>query len=114
MFLTDLDTRDIGRGLSILIAELHYQLPDSKDIICVPVGFKTDFASIPQGMRWLVTGQDDTRKPSVVHDYLYQRKIGTRDWADKVFLWGMRDCGVSAWKRYLCYAAVRAFGWLAR
>lgn len=114
MFLTDLDTRDIGNGISILIAELHYRIPDTSDIICVPIGFETDFASIPQGMRWLITGQDNTRKPSVVHDYLYRRKIGSREFADRVFLLGMEDAGVSWWKRRLCYAAVRAFGWIAR
>jgi uncharacterized protein Usg len=114
MFLTDLDTRDIGNGLSILIAELHYRIPGTESIIAVPIGFETDFASIPQGFRWLITWQDNTRKPSVVHDYLYRRKIGTREWADKIFLLGMKDAGVSAWKRWLCYSAVRTFGWAAR
>ena len=68
----------------MLIAELLYRLPGSKDIIKVPVGFKTDFASVPRAMRWLITGQDDTRKPAVVHDYLYRRRVGARDWADCV------------------------------
>lgn len=112
MFLTELDTRAISRGRAMLIAELLYRLPGGKDIIKVPVGFKTDFASVPRAMRWLITGQDDTRKPAVVHDYLYRRRIGARDWADWVFLVAMKDEGVSRWKRWTCYAAVRSFGWI--
>lgn len=114
MFLTELDTRVSSGGSFVLLAELHYRIPDTSDVILVPIGFRTDFASIPRGLRWLITGQDDTRKPSVIHDYLYNKKIGERAWADKIFLMAMKDEGVSLWKRYTCYAAVRSFGWIIR
>ena len=46
IFLTPLETRDCGDGLRILTAPLKYIDPDGT-LITVPVGFKTDFASIP-------------------------------------------------------------------
>jgi hypothetical protein len=114
MFLTSLKVEAISDGKWVLLHELHYQVQGSKDIIVAPRGFVTDLASIPRGMRWFVTGQDETRAPSVIHDYLYQRRIGERGWADWVFLVAMKDEGVGLVTRWACYYAVRAFGWAAR
>lgn len=80
--------------------------------IVVPVGFSTDFASIPRAFRFLFTGHDRTRQAAVIHDYLYRKRIGTRKRADEVFLQAMEDAQVPRWKRYTMYAAVRAGGWL--
>lgn len=114
MFLTSLKAEAISDGKWVLLNELHYQVRGSKHIIIAPIGFVTDLASIPRGMRWFVTGHDETRAPSVIHDYLYQRRIGERSWADWVFLVAMKDEGVAFFTRWACYYAVRAFGWIAR
>ena len=82
-------------------------------IITVPPFFRTDFASIPRGLRWLVTGHNKTRKPAVIHDYLYHFGIGKRKEADQIFRTALEEEGVPRWKRNLCYWAVRAFGGLS-
>ncbi len=46
VFLSDLDTRDRGNGKRMLVSRLDYVDCDGK-LIQVPVGFETDFASIP-------------------------------------------------------------------
>jgi hypothetical protein len=48
----------------------------------------------------------------MVHDWLYWKQDRSRAEADGIFLEGMSLLGVAAWKKYLMYVAVRAFGWL--
>ena len=109
MFPTELDVRVIPGGQYLLLSPFVYAHENGGQIR-VPKGFKTDFASIPRGFRWLVTGHDGTRKPAVIHDYLYRNGAGNRKDADLVFRAAMRDTGVPAWKRNLCYWAVRMGG----
>lgn len=106
-YLSELDVRVVGGGNYKVLRAFLYQLPGSR-IITVPPGFITDFASIPRAFRWLVTGHGSTRKPAVVHDYLVRKKLVERKEADKIFLVAMEEAGVSAWKRWICYGAVRA------
>ncbi len=92
--------------------------------ISVPVGFVTDFASIPRVARIIIPKLGKWTKAAVIHDYLYQNsESGTRyetgyiKWsrkgADIVFRDAMADLGVVAWKRWVMWAAVRIGGWLA-
>ena len=46
IFITELETRDLCNGQRILTSPLKYIDPDGR-LITVPVGFQTDFASIP-------------------------------------------------------------------
>ncbi len=86
----------------------------SKGFLCeavthVPVGFLTDFASIPWLARVIIPKLGKWTKASVVHDYHYQNGIPslTRAQADRCFLDGMKDLGVAKWQRALMYWAVR-------
>ena len=66
------------------------------DEVVVPVGFKTDGASIPRGFWWLI-GSPFTGKylrAALVHDYLYSVQITDRGVADRIMERGMRDDGV--------------------
>ena len=91
--------------------------------IAVPVGFVTDFASIPPIARLIIPKLGKWNKPAVIHDYIYQNHnvdisphksyIFNRWLADRIFLDGLEDSGVVKWKRYLMYWGVRLFGWLA-
>lgn len=74
----------------------------------VPMGFETDLASVPRAFRNLVSKVDGI-EASVIHDWLYDRRLVPRDVADKVFFELLRDA-VPAWKRWTMYAAVRTFG----
>jgi len=76
----------------------------------VPVGFTTDFASIPKWLRWLIPPTGLYGKAAVLHDWLYRTGIVSRRRADFIFLRAMRVLGVPKWKRRAMYRAVRAFG----
>ena len=82
--------------------------------ITVPVGFLTDFASIPKSV-WSLIGHPTGRygKAAVVHDYVYRTSClkYTRKQADQIFLEGMKVLEVGYLKRYSIYWAVRSFGW---
>ena len=77
----------------------------------VPAGFITDFASTPRIVWWLIPPFGLYLRASVLHDWLYANGTISRARADAIFLEGMKALGVSAWKRWVMYLAVRGFGW---
>lgn len=91
----------------------HIGGQDSGMAVVVPVGFKTDFASIPRLFWRILPPIGEYGKAAVVHDFLYASQTGSREWCDGVFLEAMTVLNVPAWKRYAMYHAVRFFGWLA-
>ena len=105
--------KGIGPYLFKTLAELSYTT--KKGVThTVPVDFVTDGASIPR-IFWSFIGSPFTgfyRRPSLIHDELYATQKFKRIYADRVFLEGMEDEGVSFWKRRLIYLAVRLRGWV--
>jgi len=83
-----------------------------RKVFKVPVGFETDFASIPKIFIPFLEWRDKFNKAAVVHDWLYHTKELPRKDADKVFLEAMLVLGIPKWKAYLFYLVVRLFGWL--
>lgn len=80
----------------------------------VPVGFYTDFASVPRIMPMAYACLGDTaHEPAVVHDWLYYAALTDRATADAVLLEAMKVKGMSAWRYYPIYWGVRAGGWAA-
>lgn len=64
--------------------------------VTVPIGFVTDFASIPR-IFWSLFRPDGLYTyPAIVHDYLYWTQTTSKDVADRVFRFGMEDIGVEA------------------
>lgn len=96
-----------------LVEPLEYHVGDenSSEIIRVPSGFVTDFASTPFGVRNIFPKDGPWTGASIVHDYLYQNKVYSRKKCDKVFLEAMKVCGVSWWRRRTMWLALRGFGW---
>jgi hypothetical protein len=86
-------------------------LNDKGDSFYVPPGFITDLASLPRIIRGLFNRNGRSRKPSVLHDYLYTEKMFTRKKCDQIF----RDClinaGIKKWQARLYYIGVRSGGW---
>ena len=107
----------------------------------VPVGFVTDFASVPRLtspiftlmailfilIGWTVLGvglliiisalswfrpYGKHNKAAVLHDYLYQMKLVSRKQADDIFKETMRELKVAPWRRFFMYWAVRFFAWI--
>ena len=79
------------------------------DCINVPVGYVSDFASVPRPFRWLIPKSGKYNRATVIHDYIY-----THQWhnipkcrADYIFYEAMGVDGVPKWKRKLMYWAVR-------
>lgn len=76
----------------------------------VPVGFVTDFASIPQ-VFWTMLPPDGLYTyPAIIHDYLYWEQFLSRDQSDLVLKLAMEDFKVNAAAREAIYAGVRAGG----
>jgi hypothetical protein len=101
-----------------------------RDTFTVPVGFKTDFATVPRFLHWLVLPYGAYTRAAVLHDYLLGELarwdrgnghvigIGVDDPApskppatsrdiDGIFRRAMRDLGVPWSKRWVMWAAVR-------
>lgn len=86
---------------------------DSSDVIDVPIGTYTDFASIPRLLWSILPRWGKYGNAAVIHDWLYWDQSRCRRDADFILLEGMEVLQVSAWKKFAIFWAVRAFGWLA-
>lgn len=113
-FLSPLDTRHTPGGEWQLLADFHARvtLPGGQQLdYVVPVGFLTDFASVPRlPVAYLLTA-DSAHEAAVLHDWLYKTQAG-RSFADRVFLHAMAAMGEPGWRRWLMYAGVRLGGWV--
>jgi len=84
---------------------------DRKYSYVVPVGFETDFASVPRALWWFISPTDyPALRASLLHDYLYRVGSCTREWADRLFYQKLIEDGMPKWKAWLMYMAVRLFG----
>ena len=124
-FTTPLDVRrlDTGNHWEVLAPfEFHLGSADGPECVRVPVGFITDFASIPFPIsRVFPPIGKDYDKPAVIHDALYllpyvQHVNGSlrrieRGEADRIFLEGMIVRSVSLITRRTIWSGVRAGGW---
>ncbi len=82
------------------------------EVVEVPAGAMTDFASIPRIFWAFLPPYWTYGRAAVIHDYLYMQDdhIYSRKEVDGIFLQGMLDLGVNKWKRTLMYGCVRVFG----
>ena len=113
-FTTPLIVEKTGERLWKIHRELIYYVGEenSADIIIVPVGFQTDFASVPS-LFWIILPPDGQYTASaVLHDWLYYTQTRTRLASDRIFLEAMKVLKVNIFKRLIMYRAVRAFSWI--
>lgn len=101
----------MGRQLwRVCIAPFEFQSDVAGEVISVPVGFITDFASIPSIVSWIFG--DIGHRASLPHDLEYSKKGRlTRELADKVLYEACVFSGIPEWKSKLIYAGVRLGGW---
>lgn len=113
-FLTELDVELLReangeRALWKLNSPLIWD-SDRIGIVTVPVGFETDFASVPRFFgTWLIFG-GLANKAAVVHDYLCRIRYPSKDIADAEFYDAMLVTGIPKWKAWTMYKAVSWFG----
>lgn len=101
-------------GEFILIAPLIYYSDILRRELTVPHGFKTDFASIPQLLQWLIQVNGKHRPAAVVHDYLCGREVQkmlgiTQRTADKVLREASQSLDVRGTQNAAMYLAVRVY-----
>ena len=108
------DFRPFSDGMHWIVRQtLIYRIGVSQDRITVPVGFVTDFASIPQALQSIIRANGPYILPAVVHDYLYWTQACTRAQADSVLMLGMIENQVRDLHRVAIHDAVRIAGGFA-
>lgn len=103
---------DGRRPIWRLIEPLVYVSAVARQEITVPVGFETDFASVPRlPLVYLLAG-NTAHEAAVLHDYLYRHPPHGLDrrTVDDVFYEAMTVTGEPRWRRVLMWLAVRTFG----
>jgi hypothetical protein len=92
-----------------LVDDLVYQ--GSWERFVVPAGFRTDFATVPRPVVWLVPRFGAYTLAAILHDWLCSEGIRsgavTSRQADGIFRRVMREAGVPVLRRWLMWAGVR-------
>jgi uncharacterized protein DUF1353 len=78
--------------------------------VTAPVGFVTDFASIPRVFWSLLRPDGEYAYAAVIHDYLYWTQDRPRETADTIFKFAMQDFSVGTVSANAIYRAVRVGG----
>jgi hypothetical protein len=82
--------------------------------LIIPVGFVTDFGSIPWFIpNWIANPQGKAKRAYVMHDYLYRTQIFTQLVSDALLNEGMIVEGVNWFQRFTVYRGLRLGGWVA-
>lgn len=91
-----------------LTKPLTYQ--GNTESFAAPVGFITNFASVPRLFWSILAPWGRHMKAAVMHDYFYRTGCVSRLDADRLFYRMMKQLGVSWWRRHTMYRTVRLFG----
>lgn len=88
----------------------------NKLVICVPKGYVWDLASVPRILWWLFPPDSDAELAFLIHDYLYENRIISKEFADnEMLLWskvlnGRKFISLRNIDNSLRYYAVKWFG----
>lgn len=93
--------------------EVRYEINNGGSLtFTVPAGYKTDFASTPRLIWWMIPPNGEHGRAAILHDYLYAHEdTCSRFLADALFREIMARLKVPLCKRVAMYYAVRVFGW---
>jgi len=113
-FPNELVVSEWGYGYFRVEKEFIFRDEEKNLEVTVPVGFITNFYSVPWYVREFVPKVLNSNGPAVVHDYLYSRKLTDEErlQADHVLLRAMElhPVPVRHWRRMAIFNAVRSFG----
>lgn len=114
-FTTELRVKQLDERWYELLEGFEYHVGEypSEEIITVPAGFITDFASVPKIFHGIIKPTGKHGKAAVIHDYCYATAIYGKVKSDLIFLEAMKVLNVSVWKRNIMYTAVVLFGFAA-
>ncbi|MDO7253907.1 DUF1353 domain-containing protein [Helicobacter cappadocius] len=112
-FTTSLKGEILDNGNLLITEEFDYYREENNDeVIKVPSGFESDFASVPFLFRIFVSPIGRHSKPAVLHDYLcelYHKGEVSRDFCDEVFNEAMKVKKVSSFHRIILFYGVRTY-----
>lgn len=113
-FLDSLITQEISDSIfEIADHPFRYQSDIAGRVFTVPIGFFTDYASVPRlGIIYAMLG-NTAHESSVVHDWAYFSAVVDRAMADDVLMEAMIVSGIPWWRRWPIFAGVRVGGWCA-
>jgi uncharacterized protein DUF1353 len=95
----------------ITVEDMQYVIGSTNDRIIVPMGFVTDFASIPQPLWSLgLSPHGQYSRAAVVHDYLYWAQGCTRAQSDRLLVVAMKESKVGTFDEFVVYQGVDEFG----
>ena len=92
-----------GIGLVKLVKEFSYYLEDGSDTITVPIGYETDFCSIPRFARPFFCTMGKSAKPALLHDWLLRNNDKR---ATKIFSEALKVAGISTVGRWIMVAFI--------
>ena len=105
------DERIKKRRVAVVLRDWFYCFPPTGEIIRVPAGYLTDFASIPPDFWWIVPPFGDQTEAAVVHDWLFAvGETGAYNHANKVFHYALVEQHVPVAKADAMYRIVETFG----
>ena len=101
----------IGRNRWKNLEEFEYHIGNypSEEVIVVPVGFETDFASVPRIFWPYISPIDLHAKAAIVHDYCYYYGLYDRKRCDEIFLEALKVLNIKRLKIWCIYRSVRVF-----
>lgn len=112
-FLSPLDVRKVATKPRVrwqLLQPLVFRAEEGASPYVVPAGFVTDFASVPRWpLAYLVAG-DKAHEAATLHDWLYTKRLVTREAADRLFRSAILAMGHSQLLAAAMHAAVRVGG----
>jgi len=112
------------RNKPFMVAKNSKIVLSNGDIMCIPKGYPTDYASVPKILKFFLEYVGREADGYIVHDYLYNfrgyrtsfRSLKhtpvTRKFADKEMAYQMKQLHSPKWRIFTYYIAVRLFGWL--
>jgi hypothetical protein len=108
-FTAPLTVTKIGERKWRVEREFSYHIGSegSLEVVTVPNGFETDFASVPRGLWNIIPPDGEYTQAAVLHDFLCVTKPFPQKRIDYIFYEAMVVLGVPLWKRKLMYWAVR-------
>ena len=96
----------------VVMREFRYHVGayPSTDVVRVPAGYITDFASVPRFFWRILPPWGKYGKAAVVHDWLCDLRDRPSAEVHRIFLEAMTVLEVNPWKRMAMYLAVRCCG----
>jgi len=108
-----------------MVAKTSSLVLSNGDTAYIPVGFLTNYASIPRPLRYFLDYIGVYRDSFTIHDWFYayggyftDSKLTkftaiNRRFADREMWWQMRQLGAEKWRADLYYKGVKWFGSLS-